>query len=95
LRGKQSHKLGNEGMIDHIANSVEARAEPSSRDPKAAEQAARTLPKAAHFAIDRYLRISYRIGYALINAAKNPYIRPQFFCGRWHGACGFAGRGTV
>ena len=40
LAGKQSHKLGNDAMIDHIVEQVEARAAVIEAETQAAEQAA-------------------------------------------------------
>ena len=40
LAGKQSHKLGNDAMIDHIVEQVEARAAAIEAETQAAEQAA-------------------------------------------------------
>ncbi|HCT34305.1 MAG TPA: 4-hydroxy-3-methylbut-2-en-1-yl diphosphate synthase, partial [Sulfitobacter sp.] len=40
LAGKQSHKLGNDAMIDHIVEQVEARAVAIEAETQAAEQAA-------------------------------------------------------
>lgn len=37
MAGRQSHKMSNEQMIDHIVELVERRAEELAREPQAAE----------------------------------------------------------
>jgi (E)-4-hydroxy-3-methylbut-2-enyl-diphosphate synthase len=40
MAGKQDHKIGNEGMIDHIVELVEKKAEEIEAENAAAEEAA-------------------------------------------------------